>query len=57
MEDDFAIVIPTGVEHNIINIGDNKLKLYTIYTPPEHPEGTIHKNKAETDAHESEHHS
>jgi len=57
VEDDFAIVIPAGTEHNIINIGDEKLKLYTIYTPPEHPEETIHKNKAEADAYELEHHS
>ena len=57
IEDDFAIVIPAGVEHNVINTGDEKLKLYTIYTPPEHPEETIHKNKAEADAYELEHHS
>ncbi len=57
VEDDFAIVIPAGVKHNIVNIGDKKLKLYTIYTPPEHPDGTIHKNKAESDVYESEHHS
>ena len=57
VEDDFAIVIPAGVEHNIVNIGEEKLKLYTIYTPPEHPAGTIHKDKTEADAYELEHHS
>jgi mannose-6-phosphate isomerase-like protein (cupin superfamily) len=57
VEDDFAIVIPAGVEHNLINIGSEKLKLYTIYTPPEHPKGIIHKNKAEADVYELEHHS
>ncbi len=57
VEDNFAIVIPAGVEHNVINTGDEKLKLYTIYTPPEHPEGTIHKNKVESDAYELEPHS
>lgn len=57
VEDDFAIVIPAGTEHNIVNISETKkLKLYTIYTPPEHPENTIHKNKAEADAYELEHH-
>lgn len=56
IEDDFAIVIPAGVEHNVINIGDEKLKLYTIYTPAHHPSGTIHKTKAEAEASEAEHH-
>jgi len=47
IEDDFAVVIPAGTRHNIINSGENKMKLYTIYTPPEHAPGTIHKTKAE----------
>lgn len=47
----YAVVIPAGVEHNIINSSsDRDLKLYTIYTPPEHPDGTIHRTKAEADA-------
>jgi len=46
IEDDWAVVIPAGVEHNIVNTGDEPLKLYTIYSPPEHKEGTIHKTKA-----------
>ena len=46
-----AVVIPSGVEHNIINTSDKKeLKLYTVYTPPEHPAGTIHPTKADADA-------
>ena len=45
--DGFAVVIPAGVKHNIINTsGDAKLKLYTIYAPPEHRDGTIHATKA-----------
>jgi len=56
VEDDFAIVIPAGVEHNIINIGDEALKLYTIYTPAHHPAQTIHKTKAEAEASEKDHH-
>jgi len=49
----YAVVVPAGVEHNVINTSDNKeLRLYTIYTPPEHPEGTIHGTKAEADASE-----
>jgi mannose-6-phosphate isomerase-like protein (cupin superfamily) len=56
IKDDFAVVIPAGTEHNVVNIGEEKLKLYTIYTPAEHPEGTIHKDKAEADKYEEEHH-
>jgi len=45
--EDFAIIIPAGTWHNIINTGDSKMKLYTVYTPPEHPEGTLHQTKEE----------
>lgn len=55
LEDDFAVMIPAGTEHNVINIGEQKLKLYTIYTPAEHPDGTIHRNKAESDKYEEGH--
>jgi mannose-6-phosphate isomerase-like protein (cupin superfamily) len=47
IEDDFGIVIPAGTTHNIINTGDIDMKLYTIYTPPEHEDGTIHETKAD----------
>ena len=47
----YAVVIPAGVEHNVINTSNEKdLKLYTIYTPPEHADGTVHRTKAEADA-------
>ncbi len=49
VEDDFAIVVPAGSEHNIINIGDDDLKLYTIYSPAHHPDGTVHTTKEEAD--------
>ena len=49
IEDDFAIVIPAGVEHNIVNTGDVPLKLYTIYSPPEHKDGTVHRTKADAE--------
>lgn len=53
--DDFAIVIPGGTEHNIINTSETEvMKLYIIYSPAEHADGTIHKTKAEADA--AEHH-
>lgn len=57
LADGSAIVIPAGTEHNIINTSDtDPLKLYSIYSPPEHPDGTIHKTKAEADEYEKEHH-
>ncbi|HEU5082445.1 MAG TPA: cupin domain-containing protein [Acidimicrobiales bacterium] len=56
VEDDWAVIIPGGTWHNVINTGDGKLKLYSIYTPPEHPDGTVHATKAEADAAEAEHH-
>ncbi|RAL22609.1 cupin domain-containing protein [Thermoflavimicrobium daqui] len=45
--DDYAIMVPAGKWHNLINTGDKPLKLYTIYAPPEHPFGTVHKTKAD----------
>ncbi|WP_342513998.1 cupin domain-containing protein [Sporosarcina sp. FSL K6-1522] len=42
-----AIMVPAGAWHNITNTGSIPLKLYTIYAPPEHPFGTIHKTKAD----------
>jgi mannose-6-phosphate isomerase-like protein (cupin superfamily) len=57
LEDGSAVVIPAGTEHNIINSSRQEpLKLYTIYSPPEHPDGTVHQNKAEAVAYEKEHH-
>ena len=55
LADGTAVVIPAGTEHNVVNISTTEaLKLYTIYTPAEHPDGTVHKTKAEADA--AEHH-
>ena len=51
LEEDGAVVIPAGAEHNLINISADNLKLYTIYSPAEHPEGTTHKTKAEASEH------
>ncbi len=55
-EDDFAIFVPAGTWHNIINTGDVPLKLYSIYAPAEHPKGTIHETFEEAEAAEAEHH-
>jgi mannose-6-phosphate isomerase-like protein (cupin superfamily) len=56
VEDDWAIVVPAGVWHNVVNTGDGDLKLYSLYAPPEHPDGTVHETKADADAAEAEHH-
>lgn len=45
VEDDWAVIVPAGTWHNIVNTGDSDLKLYTIYSPPEHQDGTVHKTK------------
>ena len=42
-KDDDAIFVPTGYWHNILNTGDEPLKLYSIYAPPHHPAGTVHE--------------
>ena len=47
---DYAIFIPAGTWHNIINIGNIPLKVYSIYAPPHHQKGTIHKTKEDAEA-------
>ncbi|MGI6207727.1 MAG: cupin domain-containing protein [Anaerolineae bacterium] len=50
-----VLVVPRGVNHNVTNASDSQaLKLFTVYTPPEHPDGTVHRTKAEAEA--AEHH-
>jgi mannose-6-phosphate isomerase-like protein (cupin superfamily) len=58
VRDGDAVVVPAGTWHNVINQSKYaQLKLYTVYTPPQHPDGTIQKTKAEADAaEEAEHH-
>ena len=51
---DWAVIVPAGVWHNFVNVGDTDVKLYSIYSPPEHPDGMVHRTKSESDA--SEHH-
>jgi len=52
-----AVVVPAGTFHNVINASKTKhLRLYTVYSPPNHPDGTIHKTKAEAEAAEEQHH-
>jgi len=45
VEDDFAVVVPAGANHNVINTGDGNLKLYTIYSPAEHRHDVVHETK------------
>jgi len=47
LKDGTAVVIPAGTNHNVVNTGDTDLKLYTIYSPPEHKDGTVHPTKAD----------
>ncbi|MGZ5383606.1 MAG: cupin domain-containing protein [Acidimicrobiia bacterium] len=55
IEDDWALIVPAGTWHNVVNTGDVDLKLYSIYSPPQHPDGTVHRTKAEADADEHHH--
>jgi mannose-6-phosphate isomerase-like protein (cupin superfamily) len=50
VEDDWAFIVPAGVWHNVVNTGNEAIKLYSLYSPPEHPDGTVHRTKAEADA-------
>ena len=46
----FAIVVPAGATHNIINTGSTPLKLYTLYAPPNHRDGVVHRTRADAEA-------
>ena len=50
--DGFAILVPADTWHNIVNVGEEPLKLYSIYAPPEHPHGTIHETFADDPEHQ-----
>ncbi|HET9276259.1 MAG TPA: cupin domain-containing protein [Gemmatimonadales bacterium] len=50
IESDTAIVVPAGTRHNIRNTGQKPLRLYTLYAPPQHPDGAVHHTRAEADA-------
>lgn len=47
IESGSAILVPQGARHNVVNTGSIPLKLYTLYAPPEHADGTIHRTKAD----------
>lgn len=50
IEDGSVIIVPAGTKHNIVNTGEGSMKLYTLYMPPHHHDGIIHKTKAEAEA-------
>ena len=52
VSDGYAVFVPAGTWHNIINTGNRPLKIYTIYAPPHHPHGTVHATKDIADAQE-----
>lgn len=57
LSDGAAVVIPAGTEHNVVNTSlSEPLRLYTIYSPPEHPDGTINRTKQEALEYERRHH-
>ena len=47
VSDDYAIIVPAGTWHNIVNTGRTPLKIYSIYAPPQHPFGTVQKTKSD----------
>ncbi|MBU0998315.1 cupin domain-containing protein [Patescibacteria group bacterium] len=56
-DEGFGIIISAGTQHNVVNTSQTEdLKLYTIYSPPNHPEGTVHKTKEEAMKAEEEEH-
>src|SRR3546814_16191776 len=56
VEGDFAVIVPAGARHNVVNTGKNPLRLYTLYGPPEHQDGVVHQDQAQAARdHDSDH--
>ena len=54
--DDFAVIVPAGARHNVINTGDAPLRLYTLYAPPEHRDKVVHATKEDAERdHDNDH--
>ena len=49
VKDGSAVVVPSGAMHNVVNTGKTDLKMYTIYSPPEHKDKTVHRTKADVE--------
>ena len=57
LRDGSAVVVPAGVEHNFLNTSRTEpLRLYTLYAPPEHPDGTVNRTKADAEEYERRRH-
>ena len=55
VEDGDAVIVPAGARHNVVNLSDaEELKIYTIYSPPHHKDGTVHKTKKEAETDDEE---
>lgn len=54
---DWAIIVPAGIWHNVVNTGADEVKLYSLYSLPEHPPNTVHRTKADAEAAERAHRS
>lgn len=52
VDGNYAIIIPAGTWHNVVNVGNHPLKLYSVYAPPKHPFGTVHKTKEDAECEE-----
>jgi mannose-6-phosphate isomerase-like protein (cupin superfamily) len=50
VEADWAVIVPAGTWHNVVNTGEDELKVYSLYSPPEHPDGMVHRTKADAEA-------
>ncbi|MFH0244588.1 cupin domain-containing protein [Streptomyces sp. HK10] len=48
--DDWVVLVPAGTWHNVVNTGDEPLKLYSLHAPPGHPHGAVHRTKADAEA-------
>jgi mannose-6-phosphate isomerase-like protein (cupin superfamily) len=57
LADNWAVIVPGGTWHNVINTGETPLRLYSLYAPPEHPDGAVHETKADAATAEADHHS
>ena len=55
IEEDFAAIVPAGANHNVVNTGEDAMKLYTIYSPPEHRDQVIHQTKDDAMADQTDH--
>lgn len=54
ISDGYAVVVPSGAMHNIVNTGAEAMKLYTVYSPPNHRDGVVHATKADAEKDEEE---